>query len=234
MAVAQISQPRDVPGPIGNVHIAGLSVLFWSAGLACLGGLVLAVYSHPRIYTAGNLGLALYEFLQALGVVRPLILLFGGLRLMRLGVGLARREISAARWVRQLLAWALIGLPWVGVALVWLQWRARTLFTMDKGRQLAIGAVLVEAVLLYAYSWLSRHMAIYMGLDHTRSRAARTAWTLLLPTLLVMVAIAATPLENVFITSLTDQRFASSDPFSFVGLDNYGRLFSVRLDNLPS
>ena len=54
-------------------------------------------------------------------------------------------------------------------------------------------AVLVEAVLLYAYIWLSRHMAVYMGLEHTQSRAARTAWTLLLPTLLVMVAIAATP-----------------------------------------
>jgi len=233
MAVAQISHPRAVPGPIGNVHNAGLSVLLWGAGLACLGGLALAVYSHPRIYTASNPGLALYEFLQALGVVRPLILLFGGLRLMRLGVGLARREIGAARWVRQLLAWTLIGLPLLGVVLLWAEWHAGTLLSMDKISQLAIGAVLLEAALLYAYSWMSRHMAMYLGLEHTQSSAARTAWTLLLPTLLVMLAIAATPLENVFITSLTDQRFASSDPFSFVGLDNYVRLFSIRLDNIP-
>src|SRR5579859_3673747 len=115
MAVAQISHPRDVPGPVGNIHIAGLSLLFWGAGLACLCGLAYAVYSHPQIYGAANPGLGIYQFLETLGIVRPLILVFGGLRLMRLGVGMARREINAARWVRQLLAWTLIGLPWAGV-----------------------------------------------------------------------------------------------------------------------
>src|SRR5215468_218504 len=111
MAVAQISCPREMPGWFGNVHIAGLSVLFWIAGLASLGGLLVAVYAHPKIYTAENVGLGIYQFLEALGVVRPLLLILGGVGLMRLGVGLARKDISAARWARQVILWTVIGLP---------------------------------------------------------------------------------------------------------------------------
>lgn len=54
----------------------------------------------------------------------------------------------------------------------------------------------------------------------TRSRT-RTAWLLLLPTLLVVIAVAAFPLLQTIYYSFTDARLASVRPTEWVGLENY-------------
>ncbi|NPV65628.1 MAG: sugar ABC transporter permease [Anaerolineae bacterium] len=59
------------------------------------------------------------------------------------------------------------------------------------------------------------------------------AWNLLIPTLVVLIVVAARPLEETFITSLTDKRFAGTQTVNFVGLNNYARLLSFRLDIVP-
>mgnify|MGYP001244526713 FL=1 len=59
------------------------------------------------------------------------------------------------------------------------------------------------------------------------------AYLLLLPTFLVIVLIAVYPLGKVFYSSLTNQRFASSQPIEFVGLDNYKRLLGLKIMELP-
>ncbi|MBK9749447.1 MAG: sugar ABC transporter permease [Chloroflexi bacterium] len=64
------------------------------------------------------------------------------------------------------------------------------------------------------------------------SRNARMAWNLLIPTIAILIIVAARPLEKTFITSLTDKRFGSSDPVSFVGLQNYTQLLSFRIDTV--
>ncbi len=61
----------------------------------------------------------------------------------------------------------------------------------------------------------------------------RTAYLLLIPTFLVLAVIAAYPFGQVVYSSLTDAKFASSQPTSFVGLDNYKTLFAMTIRRLP-
>lgn len=71
----------------------------------------------------------------------------------------------------------------------------------------------------------------------TRSRLLRaerrTAYLLLLPTFIVLAVIAAYPFGQVVYSSLTNAKFASSQPTSFIGIDNYRTLFSMTIKRLP-
>jgi trehalose/maltose transport system permease protein len=60
----------------------------------------------------------------------------------------------------------------------------------------------------------------------------RTAWVLLVPTLLVIILIALYPLGSVFYSSFTNRTFASSAPTEVVGLDNYRQLLSMTIRQL--
>lgn len=61
----------------------------------------------------------------------------------------------------------------------------------------------------------------------------RTAYWLLLPSLLILVLIALYPLGQVFFLSFTNARFASAQPTEFVGLANYRNLLSLTVRELP-
>ena len=50
---------------------------------------------------------------------------------------------------------------------------------------------------------------------------ARTAWLLLVPTLLVLALVAAWPLARTFWFSLTDASLAALEAARFIGLENY-------------
>jgi trehalose/maltose transport system permease protein len=57
------------------------------------------------------------------------------------------------------------------------------------------------------------------------SSQTRTAWLLLIPTLLVVTLVALVPLVQTIWYSFTDERLASLQPTHFVGLKNYRFLF---------
>ncbi len=61
----------------------------------------------------------------------------------------------------------------------------------------------------------------------------RTAWTLLLPAILIFALIAFYPLVSVFYYSLTDKKFASDKPTEFIGLDNYKMMLSMDIFEVP-
>lgn len=61
----------------------------------------------------------------------------------------------------------------------------------------------------------------------------RTAYGLLLPTFIILAVIAAYPFGRVVYSSLTNAKFASSQPTSFIGLDNYRTLLSFTVRELP-
>ncbi|MCS6828797.1 MAG: sugar ABC transporter permease, partial [Caldilinea sp.] len=75
-------------------------------------------------------------------------------------------------------------------------------------------------------------MARQGGSDLAR-REQRLAYWLLAPTFIILLAIAIYPLFSVFYTSFTNSVFASAAPTEFVGLQNYQRLLSVTLRQLP-
>jgi trehalose/maltose transport system permease protein len=60
----------------------------------------------------------------------------------------------------------------------------------------------------------------------------RLAYWLLIPTFLVVIIIAIYPLGSVFISSFTNRAFASSQPTTFVGLQNYQKLLSMTIQEL--
>lgn len=61
----------------------------------------------------------------------------------------------------------------------------------------------------------------------------KLAYWLLVPTLLILVAVAFYPLGSVFYSSFTNDTFASSVATDFVGLQNYSDLLSVTIAELP-
>jgi trehalose/maltose transport system permease protein len=64
-------------------------------------------------------------------------------------------------------------------------------------------------------------------------RERRLAYWLLLPTIIILVAIAFYPLGQVFYKSFTNDTFASSVATDFVGFQNYSDLLSVSFVDLP-
>ncbi|HUG08202.1 MAG TPA: sugar ABC transporter permease [Acidimicrobiia bacterium] len=60
----------------------------------------------------------------------------------------------------------------------------------------------------------------------------KLAYWLLVPTLVILLAIAFYPLGTVFYSSLTNERFASAAETEFVGLRNYSNLLSFTLVEL--
>lgn len=62
----------------------------------------------------------------------------------------------------------------------------------------------------------------------------RQAYWLLLPTFIVILVIAIYPLGSVFVNSFTNRTFASSEPTTFVGLQNYSRLLRMTIRQLPA
>lgn len=71
------------------------------------------------------------------------------------------------------------------------------------------------------------------GTSELAKREASLAYRLLAPTFILLLAIAIYPLGSVFYNSLTDRRLASSEPVTFIGLQNYRNLLSVTIKELP-
>ncbi len=77
---------------------------------------------------------------------------------------------------------------------------------------------------------LSRKRA---GLSDVAKREERLALLMLVPSFLIIVLIAIYPLFTVFRDSFTDKIFASGEPVTFIGLENYRQLLSVTIKELP-
>jgi trehalose/maltose transport system permease protein len=71
------------------------------------------------------------------------------------------------------------------------------------------------------------------GIGDLAKREERLAYFLLLPTLIVLILIAFYPLGSVFAFSMTDRVFGSAQEPNFVGLENYAKLLSITIKELP-
>lgn len=70
-------------------------------------------------------------------------------------------------------------------------------------------------------------------LSSLQKKEERLAYLLLVPTLVILFAIAIYPLGQVFYNSLTDNKFASAEETQFIGLQNYKELLSITIKELP-
>lgn len=209
---------------IHKLQIEAVASLFLILGCGLIAALSYSVLTHPDLEIGVlEASRVVWRFLQNFGVLRPLLVIGSGVLLIRLGLRLRTRSIGAARWAQNVLLWVMLV-----VALAVLQ----TLFSNTTDPLQTVPLLLVGAVFAAAYWTLSNSNALYLGDEHIEEQSARRAWTLLLPTLVIFVTIAITPLEQVFIGSLTDARFASSESPQFIGLENYAQLLSLRIDPL--
>jgi trehalose/maltose transport system permease protein len=64
-------------------------------------------------------------------------------------------------------------------------------------------------------------------------KEGQLAYTLLIPTFLILFLIAIYPLGQVFYNSMTNRKFASSEETKFTGLQNYKELLSITVKKLP-
>ena len=71
------------------------------------------------------------------------------------------------------------------------------------------------------------------GLSDLAKQEERMAYWLLIPTFVIIFVIAFYPLGSVFYNSFTNKIFASDTPTEVVGLDNYKKLLSITIKELP-
>jgi len=224
------------------------SGLFILLGTAAIIWLLISILQNPALQEAVNhTGLTngdspsvILTFLIELGIVVPLLVISFSALMFLLAFKLQSQNIKAARWAQVVLTWLDVGLVIVLILNVF-QIASANFFpgpgeepTLDLGL-ITLSAILlgIIAVLSLGLWWFRKHIKVFFqGTDSLKYRDRRMAWNLLIPTLVVFVFIAARPLEQTFIRSLTNKRFASPEVPAFVGLDNYQDLLTFRLDTV--
>jgi trehalose/maltose transport system permease protein len=203
--------------------------LFIALGVAAFVLLLLNINAVLTARVEGEtLGATLLNFLNANGIIIPLIQAGIGVYLILLGRRLLNRDVGAAAWARQLFLWIIVA------AVVMVVQGFGAGLNTEGGVSTAIANalpwLLIGLVAVAAFWWLGQNMHVFRGVETLAETSSRVAWNLLVPTLLVLVVVAMRPLEATFIYSLTDRRFASAQEVNFVGLDNYANLLGFRFD----
>lgn len=235
--IGRVRRPSDIE-LVGVELVSGLFILI---GLAAFALLFVSINSDTaiRAVTRGEIeGSLVLVFLDSFGIVVPLLVIAIGALMIRLGFRLRTRDVTAGRWAQVALVWLIIGLV-AFTALSFYNGGQPAPTALDKtfDPASALGAALPFLILLVplvaALVWLNRVLhEIFPGEETISASDARAAWNLLIPTLAVLIIVAARPLEQTFITSLTDKRFAGTETPNFVGLNNYTKLLNLRLDTV--
>ena len=176
-------------------------------------------------------------YLERFGIIVSALFALAGVFFIVIGWRLRTGNIRIAYWARIALLWLGIG---AGAFIVLelfniLNTAASDGEAVDFGALLStISPALIVALIAYAL-WRrlnNRINTLFSGEDSLLGRETRLAWNLLIPTLTIFVLVAARPLEQTFIRSLTDKRFAGGAVPQFVGLENYANLLTFRVDTV--
>ena len=218
------------------ILIGALAIVFFCLTVLNDPGIQLALNWVPGDDDASAPSLLLI-FLERFGIIVSTLFIGAGGFFIAIGWRLRHGHIRMAYWARILLLWLAIG---IGAYI------ALTIFNILNGAAMDKEAVdwgaLVDAILpallillgaTALWYWLNRNIdTLFGGEDSLIGRETRLAWNLLIPTLTIFVLVAARPLEQTFIRSLTDKRFAGSAVPQFVGLENYANLLTIRVDTV--
>ncbi len=229
------------PSLVENIGIELVSGLFVLIGLAAFSLLFVSINSDPsiRAITQGEEeGSIILAFLDSFGIVTPALTIVIGWLLIRLGGSLRQLNITAARWAQIALIWIAVAIIVMAINTFVTGGRPENILTggaFDAGKGFieALPWLIALVPVLLSLFWLSSVIdSIFGGEETLTTRDTRMAWNLLIPSLAVLILVAARPLEETFITSLTDKRFAGTQAVNFVGLNNYARLLGFRFDTV--
>jgi trehalose/maltose transport system permease protein len=233
-----LSQPQrsSSASSLENLLTLATGVLFILIGV---GAWVLLINSILSITgTAApdeTTGTTLLRFLETYGLIIPILEILAGVLAIAFGIGVIMLNARQAAWARQAYLWLCVAC----VVFVLQGFSAGTSTlpgqpgSVGQGVQNALPFLLAGIVFALAWYWLGQVMPRFRGGETLEQASARNAWNLLIPTLVVLIVVAARPLERTFIASLTNDRFASNEPAAFVGFDNYAQLLGLRIDSIP-
>ncbi|MBC7870706.1 MAG: hypothetical protein H7Y09_07685, partial [Chitinophagaceae bacterium] len=208
-----------------------VSAVLFLLSLGAFAYVVNTLAQAAETYKESSTGTVILGYLNDTGLILPLLAIGFGIWLFQLGLGVYQRKYPSAAWARMLFLWLMVGI----VALL-----IRDLIQIFGGNSSAadmIGSLALWLILIlsigYCMWWLAQNInTAFVGQESLFSASTRTAWNLLVPTVFVLILVAARPLEQTFIASLTDARFASADEVNFVGFDNYAQLLGFRFDRI--
>ncbi|MDX1992129.1 MAG: sugar ABC transporter permease [bacterium] len=230
MIAAEKSKGIEIrQNPAFAVMLMGALLLLLAVGAAAY--VVSTFVSASQTYQGQPTGTLILGYLNDTGLILPLVAVALGVWFFRLGFGVLWREYSAAGWARMVFTWLL-------VAVVILIIRDVGLILTGDARPADVIATSFPLLLLggalgYSLWWLAQYIeTAFNGQESLLSASTRTAWNLLIPTVFVLLIVAARPLEETFISSLTDAQFARNQTVNFVGIDNYARLLGFRFDRI--
>ena len=216
--------------------IAGLFALLGIGALLALAISVGGADNITRARQTGDVGRLIVEFLYTFGLVTPLLLLAAGFACLNIARKLWAKDLLTAKWSTQVLFWLMI-FSLFGIGILIINWvlASDPESTLDVSfyPYLFVIALLLTVAFGFSWRWLRQNQDdYYVGQETLMSRQSLLAWNLLLPTVIILILIAARPLERTFIASLTNQVFAAAeeDVTEFVGFQNYARLLGFRLD----
>ncbi len=219
--------------------------IFILIGVGALLWMFLSIFHDPAINLAvsgqaveGEQPSLVIAFLTQYGLILPVLIISSGFALIWLGYRFLARSVVIARWGQSVLLWLMVGAVILTAAALVTTFTA--VFSPPDSQPVQAEAAGGFAILLPGAAALiagvgfwglrRRGDSSFSGQETLKSREVRTAWNLLVPTLVVFVLVAARPLEQTFIRSLTDKRFAGQGVPNYVGLDNYRNLLTFRLD----
>lgn len=210
--------------------------------------LVLSIQSNTALGLAieslqsesGETPSLLMVFLIEFGIIIPVLAVAAGIIIIIIGIKLFLGNIATARWAQVILFWLSLGAVAVSGFLFIQQLtdtntsEAQTLFFINQNPLIFPIILLVLGGFFGAcLYWLKRNAKqIFHGTEMLNDAEIRFAWNLLIPALAVLIFVAGRPLEQTFIRSLTDKRFAGHEIPNYVGLDNYRNLLGIRFDRV--
>lgn len=228
-------RPATTPG---SLALGGAVVLLGPLAVLVL---VLAIGADPGVRAALEAGAGpeapslTLAVLDGFGLLVPLLVATLGALTVGFGIRVARRDAGVLRLTRDAFGWA--ALATAGLSLVRLVQGEPLLPAEGALGMRLMGGIAGPAVAFAAAFALRTALARAseapdLPSEPLPARERRSAWNLLLPALLILLVVAARPLEGTVITSLTDKRFASDQVTQFVGLQNYRELLSIQFDTL--
>lgn len=219
-----------------------ISAIFLIIGLGAFAWLFVSINRDPRIISAttsgAGAGATILAFFNSFGIIVPVLMIVMGIYAFRLGLRLRQWDAGAAAWAQTILLWLMI----VSAVMI-IQAFISGLGPAPEGENsvlrpviLALPWLIIGGVFAFGFWWLGRNLTMFEGEQNLAADSTRTAWNLLVPTMVILVIVAARPLEQTFIASLTNQEFGTAqteEQVEFVGLNNYAQLLGIRLDAIP-
>lgn len=214
-----------------------ISALFIFIGMAGIVWIFGTAYFDSEVQEAlKGEGSLVLSVLDVVGIIFPVLVIGLGARFIQLGLHLYQQKIESIRWTQMSLLWLTIGSVFLAIFLLLTRSQGDSTagipFSWTRGIVNAVPWAVLGVLCAISLTWFLRQSDVIMRDETLAKRNVRMAWNLLMPTLAILVIVAARPLEKTFITSLTDKRFAGTAEVQYVGFANYSKLLTMRLDTV--